>query len=365
MGFNIELICRQFETRGAFVDAQAFGSGHINDTYLVTHDDNGICVLTVLQRINHEIFKNPPSVMENIIRVTNHIRKKLQAEGADNIPRRVLTVLQTHNGNAYHRDPDGNYWRQYLFIENGKTYNTPQSPELVYRAARAFGRFLKMLEDLAGPPLNESIPDFHNGPERLRTFQEALIADLYNRAKNAKPEIDFVLQHAAILDVLPRLIVKRLVPIRVTHNDTKINNIIFDVNTGESLCIIDLDTVMPGSILYDFGDMVRTATCPAPEDEKNLSKVTIQTDLFEALVRGFLEETAGFITATERQHLLFGGKAITFEQTVRFLTDHLLGDVYYRTSYTEHNLDRCRTQLKLVQSIMQQEETLSAMVERS
>ena len=365
MALNIELICKHFETPGSFVDAHPFGSGHINDTYLVTHDDNGIRVLTVLQRINHEIFKDPPSVMENILRVTNHIREKLRAEGADNISRRVLTVLQTHSGNANWRDHDGNFWRQYVFIENGKTYDTPQSPELVYRAAKAFGRFLKMLEDLPGPPLNVSIPDFHNGFKRLLTFQEVLLANPYNRAKNAKPEIEFVLQYAYILDELSQLVSKGLVPIRTTHNDAKINNVIFDADTGESLCIIDLDTVMPGAILYDFGDMVRTYTCPAPEDEKDLSKVELKTDLFESLVRGFLEETAEFIAAAERRYLLFGGKAITFEQAVRFLTDYLRGDVYYRTSYSEHNLDRCRTQLKLMQSIMQQEEILSAIVERS
>jgi len=365
MNPNIEQICKQFQMRGIFFDAQLLGSGHINDTYLITHDDNGVSVRAVLQRINNDVFKDPPAVMDNITRVTVHLREKLQAQGVADISRRVLTVIRARDGNSYYRHPDGNYWRQYLFIENGKTFDTPQSTELVYAAARMFGQFLSMLTDLPEPPLNESIVDFHNGPKRFQTFQNALEGDLHNRAKNAGPQINFILKYAWILDVLPQLINSGRIPVRVTHNDTKINNIIFDDKTGQALCVIDLDTVMPGSILYDFGDMVRTATCRAAEDETDLSKVTIRLDLFEALVRGFLEQTEHFMTATEKEHIVFAGKMITFEQSIRFLTDYLNGDTYYKTAYPQHNLDRCKTQLKLIQSITEQEKTLNAVVEKS
>ena len=362
MSLNIEQICRQFQSRGTFLKTEPFGSGYINDTYLVTHDANGSRASAILQRINHDVFKDPPAVMANITRVTRHVREKLQAEGADDILRRVLTVIPARDGKSYYEDPDGNYWRQYIFIENGKTFDTPESPRVVYVAAKMFGRFLRMLADLPEPPLNETIVDFHNGPKRFQAFQNALEANPHGRAKNAKAEIRFVLQHAFILDVLPELVNSGQIPVRVTHNDTKINNVIFDDRTGEGLCIIDLDTVMPGLILYDFGDMVRTAACPVQEDEKDLSKVTIRMDLFEALAHGFLEETASFITAAERQHLVFASKMITFEQAVRFLTDYLKGDTYYKTSYPKHNLDRCRTQLKLVQSITEQQEAMNGSV---
>lgn len=362
MSLKIEQICEQFQSRGTFLKNEPFGSGYINDTYLVTHDDNGIPVRAILQRINHEVFKDPPALMDNITRVTDHVREKLQAEGADDILRRVLTVIPARDGKSCYRDPSGNYWRQYVFIEDGKTFDTPESPRVVYVAAKMFGRFLRMLADLPEPPLNETIVDFHNGPKRFHTFRNTLEADPHDRARNAKAETEFILQHASILDVLPNLVNSGQIPVRVTHNDTKINNVIFDDQTGEGLCIIDLDTIMPGLILYDFGDMVRTAACPAQEDEKDLSKVAVQMDLFKALARGFLEETASFITAAEKQHLVFAGKMITFEQAVRFLTDYLQGDTYYKTSYPEHNLDRCRTQLELVQSITEQQEAMNGAV---
>ena len=355
MSLNIEQICKHFQSRGTLLKTEPFGSGYINDTYLVTHDDNGIPVRAILQRINHEVFKDPPAVMDNITRVTGHVREKLRAEGADDILRRVLTVIPARDGKSYYKDPDGNYWRQYVFIENGKTFDTPESPRVVYAAAKMFGRFLRMLADLPEPPLNETIVDFHNGPKRFQAFANALEADPHDRAKNAKAETEFVLQHASILDVLPKLVTSGQIPVRVTHNDTKINNVIFDDKTGDGLCIIDLDTVMPGLTLYDFGDMVRTAACPVQDDEKDLSKVAIRMDLFEALARGFLEETASFVTAAEKQHLVFGGKMIILEQAIRFLTDYLQGDTYYKTNCPEHNLDRCRTQLKLIESITEQQ----------
>lgn len=364
MQYDIRTIERSFQIGGAFVDAKPWGTGHINDTYLVTHSKDGTFVRAILQRINHNIFKNPPAVMENITRVTDHIRDKLIADGADDIARRVLTVIPTYDGTAYHKDSEGNYWRAYVFIENGKTYDTFQSGTFAYEAARMFGRFLKMLTDLPGPTLNETIVDFHNSPKRFQAFVSTLKADPHNRAKDVKAEIEFVFEHVWIFDVLQELVKKGQIPIRVIHNDTKINNIIFDDRTNEGLCVIDLDTVMPGLSLYDFGDMVRTGTCLAEEDERDLSKVTLRMDLFENLLRGFLEETNSFLTPMEKKHLPFAGKLITFEQCVRFLTDYLDGDLYYKVHRERHNLDRCRTQLKLVESITEHDDKMFALVEK-
>lgn len=362
---DIESIVKEFQFDGRFLTAQLNEAGHINDTYVVAYDHNGTGVRYILQRINQNIFKNPREIMENITRVTSHIREKLMAEGASDICRRVLTVIPTHDGASYYKDSEGSYWRAYLFIENGRTYDTPQSPTHAYEAARMFGRFQRMLVDLPEPALYETIPDFHNGPKRFQQFQQALEADVCNRSKDARHEIDFLLKNAWIFDVLIKFVKNGEIPVRVTHNDTKINNVILDDKSGEGLCVIDLDTVMPGLALSDFGDMVRTATSPAEEDERDLSKVMMQMPLFESLVRGFLEETEAFLTPTEKRYLPFAGKLITFEQLTRFLADYLAGDVYYKVHREGHNLDRCRTQLKLVQSITEQEDEMNALVEKA
>ena len=365
MNPDIENISEQFQLEGAFLEAYPLGSGHINDTYVVTRKKNGRSIRTVLQRINHTIFINPALVMDNITRVTNHIHGKLLCEGADDISRRVLTVIPTHTGESYYKDAGGNFWRAYDFIENGKTYDTLESCVTAQKAAQMFGRFLKMLADLPQPALHETIADFHNGPRRFNLFQEALAGDPCHRAGTAETEIGFILKNAEILDVLPVLVRKGEIPIRPTHNDTKINNIIFDENTDEALCVIDLDTVMPGLILYDFGDLVRTATCPAEEDERDLTKVKVQIDLFEGLVKGFVEETKSFMNPGEKRHLVFGGKVIILEQAVRFLADYLQGDVYYKVSRKGHNLDRCRTQIKLFQSLTEQEGEMNDITEKA
>jgi Ser/Thr protein kinase RdoA (MazF antagonist) len=275
----------------------------------------------------------------------------------------VLTVVPTNDGASFYKDPAGEYWRAYLFIENGKTCDTPDSPAVVGETARMFGQFLSMLADMPGPPLNETIKDFHNGPKRLLAFQKAAEADSHNRARDAKSEIEFILNHSDTFVVLANLADKGGIPVRVTHNDTKINNVIFDCTTGQGLCIIDLDTVMPGLSLYDFGDMVRTATCPAAEDERDLSKVALDLGLFEALLH-FLRGTESLLSPAEIQHLPFAGRYITLEQAMRFLTDYLQGDVYYKVHRDGHNLDRCRTQLKLVQSMLEQDGPMHSLLEK-
>jgi hypothetical protein len=302
--------------------------------------------------------------MANAVRITEHIRGKMEA-AAPGSASRQLAVLTTKDDNPYYCDAAGNVWRMYNFIENAVTYDSLQSAALAREAARMFGWFQKMLIDLPGPPLYETILGFHNTPRRFERFQEVLQADVANRAKQAKSEIDFVFENAAICHVLYDLVKQGDIPVRIAHNDAKINNVMFDTSTSKGVCVIDLDTVMPGLSVYDFGDLVRTATCPAAEDERDLSKVAVDIALFEALAQGFVEETNLFLTPAERQHLVFGGMLITFEQLIRFLTDYLAGDVYYKVHREGHNLDRTRTQMRLVQSIIEQEQDLNRLVEEA
>ena len=358
---DVASIAGHFHIRGAPVDVAAVARGHINDTYILTARKGEIRTRYVLQRINHAVFKDPPRMMANITRITEHIRQKV-SQTDPQLARRQLTVIETDDGSGYHQDIDGNFWRVYNFIEDALTYDTLQSAARAGEAARMFGWFQRMLLDLPGPPLHDTIPDFHNTRRRLEVFQNVLTADAHNRARHARCEIDFLLENTEMSDVLPRLVARGEVPIRIAHNDAKINNVMLDRQTGRGVCVIDLDTVMPGLSLYDFGDLVRTAACGAAEDERDLSKVAVNLSLFEALALGFAAETAGFLTPAEREHLVFAGKLITYEQFVRFLTDYLAGDTYYKVSRDRHNLDRSRTQMKLVQSILEHEETMNAIV---
>ncbi len=360
MKYDLPLIARQFDTRGEPTEVAPVPVGHINDTYVVTVGANRY----VLQRINQIVFKKPVQVMENVIRITEHIRKKMEMIAPGSAARQ-LVVVATKDGNAYHQDAAANVWRMYNFIENAVTYDALQSAALAREAARMFGWFQRMLTDLPGPALHETIIGFHNTPRRFERFQEVVRADAVNRAKNAKTEIDFVFENAAICHTLFDLVKQGQIPVRIAHNDAKINNVMFDTKTNKGVCVIDLDTVMPGLSVYDVGDLVRTATCPAAEDERDLSKVAVDIALFEALTRGFVAEAGRFLTPTERSHLVFGGKLITFEQMIRFLTDYLAGDVYYKVHREDHNLDRTRTQMKLVQSIIEQEEYMNRLVERA
>ncbi len=374
MKYDLPFLVRQFDTRGEPGDIAPVPVGHINDTYVVTTcspaapgwgtprttPEGGGATRYILQRINQIVFKNPVQVMENAVRITEHIRAKMPPSDS-----RQLVVVAAKDSGAYYRDAAGNVWRMYNFIEDAVTYDSLQSAALAREAARMFGWFQRMLTDLPGPPLHETIVGFHNTPRRFERFQEVVQADVANRAKNAKTEIDFVFENAAICHILFDLVKRGEVPIRIAHNDAKINNIMFDTSTNQGVCVIDLDTVMPGLSVYDFGDLVRTATCPAAEDERDLSKVAVDIALFEALARGFVAEAGQFLTPAEKSHLVFGGKLITFEQMIRFLTDYLAGDVYYKVHREGHNLDRTRTQMKLVQSILEQEEDMNHLVERA
>jgi len=354
---NIGAVARQFQIRGKAASITPYGNGHINDTYCAVFVNGNAPERYILQHINGHIFKNPVALMENVERVTSHLAAQM-ADHPDR-DRRVLTLIPTHSGQSWHVDEEGKYWRTYRFIDNARTYEAVESPQQAYQAARAFGHFQQLLAELPAPRLHDTIPDFHHTPKRFAALEQAIAADVANRAKDALAEIEFALARKAIAGVL----LDANLPERVTHNDTKFNNVMLDDATGEGICVIDLDTVMPGLALYDFGDMVRTTTSPAKEDEQDLAKVTMQFSMFEALVRGYLASAGGFLTKEEKQHIAFAGKLITFEQGIRFLTDYLACDTYYKVHREGQNLDRCRTQFKLIESIEQQEERMNRLVE--
>jgi len=355
----IEIVAN-FVVAGKLVSVETFHSGHINDTFIITYT-NGKTGNTsyTLQRINHNVFKNPPSVIENIKKVTEHLQKKLKGHSA--VSRRSLALVPAKDGKLFYRDHNNNYWRLYFFIENTRTYDLLENEEQGYQVAKAFGEFQKLLSDLPGEELHETIPDFHNTPKRYSHLEKAIEEDCCGRSESAREEIEFALKRKDIAEMLP-LIEKKL-PKRVTHNDTKVNNVLIDDNSGEGICIIDLDTVMPGLSLFDFGDLVRTATSPAAEDERDLTKVTMRMSMFEALADGYLSEAGAFLTPEERGSLVYGSKLITLEIGVRFLTDYLNGDTYFKTRRDGHNLDRCRAQFKLVESIEAQEEEMNRYIE--
>jgi len=358
----IQPVLKKFNIMGDFISAEPYGNGHINDTFAVVFNQGGTNVRYILQRINGGIFKTPIKLMENIAHVTKHIHEKAKARGANDISRRVLTLVQTMNGENFVCDQDGSVWRCYIFVENSKSWDIIETPEQAFEAAKAFGAFQRDLMDYNGPQLFETIPMFHHTPSRFATLQKAVQEDIKNRAASVKSEIDFALSHANLANSLISLQEKGIIPERITHNDTKLNNVLLDNKTGEGICVLDLDTVMPGLSLYDFGDMVRTATNPVAEDELDLSKVVVQVSMFEAIAKGYLEGTAGTLLPVEREHLVTSGKLLTFECGIRFLTDYLQGDTYFKIKREAHNLDRCRTQFALVKSLEEHEERLMGFV---
>ena len=355
---DVRQIASCFQIEGEFLSASPYGAGHINDTYCAAFGRNGVQIRHIIQRINHNVFKDPAAMMENIQRVTAHLHCKFANQPAGN--RRALNLILARDGASCHVDKMDNFWRAYHFIEGASTRDTIESAQQAFEAAKAFGQFQQMLADLPAPRLHDSIPDFHNTPKRFAALEKAIAADAVNRARRAGPEIKFALQRKNITSML----LDTRLPERVTHNDTKLNNVLLDDQTGEGVCVIDLDTVMPGLALYDFGDIVRTATCPAAESERDLSKVQMQLPMFETVVRGYLEPASGFLTKNEKQFLAFSGKLITFETGIRFLTDFLSGDTYFKVDREAHNLDRCRTQFRLIQSIEEQEEEMNRVVEK-
>ncbi len=346
-------ICSKFVIYGDFLVAVPFGTGHINDTFQLTYDQGGGRLHYVLQRINHSVFKNPVHVMENVDRVTKHLLGKIHAGRAET-KKRTIRLLRTFSNLPYVQDSRGAFWRAYVFVENARSYDVLETTEQAYRTAHAFGEFQNDLTDLPGPRLHETIPNFHNTPKRVEQLEEAIQEDRVGRAGGVKREIDFIMKRRSDTEKLLRLNAEGAIPERITHNDTKVNNILIDDLSGEGLCVIDLDTVMPGLALYDFGDMVRAGTSPAEEDEVDLRKVGMRFEMFEAMFNGFTASAGNFLTPAERENLPFAGKLITLETGIRFLTDYINGDIYFKTRRPNHNLDRCRNQFRLVESIEQQ-----------
>ncbi len=359
---QLQDISKKFQIYGEILHAETLKIGHINETYTATYDQGGTRVRYIHQKINRNVFKNPVGVMKNVMRVTTHIRKKLEARNVRDLTRRSLVVIPTRDGQSFYENGGNEVWRTFVFVEGVETYEAVQTPFQAYQAGRAFGEFQHHLVDLPGERLLETIPNFHHTRKRFMALQQAIQKDHYNRAQEAKPEIDFALRHEAIVDVILNAMAKGKIPERITHNDTKFNNVMLDVLTGEAMCIVDLDTVMPGCALYDFGDMVRTTTSPTLEDELDLSKVKMQMPMFKKLAEGYLSTAGQFLTRAEKSHIAFSGKLITFEIGIRFLTDYLSGDHYFRIHRPAHNLDRCRTQFKLVESIERQEAAMQKYV---
>ena len=364
-GHDALAIAGEFALAGEIVSASPYGSGHINDTYKVDVKPTSGPSRFVLQRINHNVFRRPDELMENVERVCAHAYSKLKEAGEPNADRRTLRLIPTLEGKAWHIDAAGNRWRCYHFIEGATGHDVVRSPEQAYAAAKSFGAFQSLLADLPGGRLHETIPDFHHTPSRFARFQQALAKDSQGRAAASVPEIAFALARAHEVSIVVDALRDGTLPERVTHNDTKLNNVLLDDITQEGVCVIDLDTVMPGSVLYDFGDLVRTSTSPAAEDETDLAKVRMQFPMFEALIKGYLESAAGFLTPKEKELLPFAGKLITFEIGLRFLTDWLEGDTYFKIKRPTHNLDRARTQFKLVESIEAQLPAMQALIEQA
>ncbi len=355
-------ISEQFSLVGSPISIEPYGNGHIHDTFCVTCKKGVQSVRYILQRLNQEVFKQPNKVMDNISRIVAHLDNKQSAQKSLHSKTRSLHLIKANDGGFWF-EVNNAFWRLFSFVEGTYTIEVVTSKKIVYEAAAAFARFQHDLIDLPGPNLHETIPDFHNTTKRLAQFEEALSADVCGRAKECSKEIILVKKYEELAYLADALMKSKNIPKRVVHNDTKVNNVLFDKKSDQGVCVIDLDTVMPGSILFDFGDMVRTATVLEPEDSSRCAKMTIQKDLFCALVKGYLSEAKVFITPDEIDNLVFSAKLITFEVGVRFLTDYLAGDRYFKTDYKEHNLVRCRNQFQLLNSLEVQEKELEKIVQ--
>ena len=351
-----------FKYEGMLVEERPYGNGHINDTFLLTFDVAEMgSIKVILQRMNKDIFKNPVELMENIQGVTEHLRKKIIERGGDP-ERETLNIIPTVDGKPYYVDSYGEYWRSYRFITGATSYDQVECIDDFYQSAVSFGNFQCLLADYPAETLHETIVGFHDTKARFEVFKKAVADDVCGRAAYVQKEIDFVLAHEDVANVLGELQAKGELPLRVTHNDTKLNNIMIDDKTGKGICVIDLDTVMPGLSVNDFGDSIRFGANTASEDEKDLSKVSCSLELYEAYVKGYIEGCDGKLTDKEIEMLPTGAKVMTFECGMRFLTDYLQGDTYFKIHRENHNLDRCRTQFKLVEDMEAKWDEMQAIV---
>jgi len=352
MSVNLKEIFELFSADGTYLNGEPFGSGHIHDTFRIEtlekeKDDY------ILQKLNDKIFKNIPGLQKNIERVTVHLREKLSSIPGSDIKRECLRLIPAKNGKSWITDNNGSYWRMYIFIANHRSYNIVDTPDKAREGGKAIGRFQAMLSDLPGEPLYETIPFFHNVQKRLETFKRIVNEDPAERVGKVSDEIDFVMSRSEEMKIILKLGNEGKIPVRITHNDTKFNNILLDEN-DKALCVIDLDTVMPGYVHYDFGDAIRTAANIAAEDEKELSKVKMDINLFEAYASGYLSETKDTLNAVEKEYLAFAPRLITYIIALRFLTDYIDGDHYFKIHHEHHNLQRARAQFRLVESMEEQ-----------
>ena len=359
---NVLEIAKHFQYEGTAVSFEQCHVGHINGTFFITCEGKET-IRYVLQRINTNVFTKPVEVVENMVNVCEFLKKKIAAEGGD-VNRETLTLIPALDGKMYYVDEENNYWRTYRAVEGVETHNLSESTEMFRSAACAFGRFFNRLADFPADQLHITIPNFHNTVSRFADLKRAIAEDRAGRAKDVQAEIDFCMAHEGITSLLMDGIEDGRYKLGVTHNDTKLNNILIDKETQKGICIIDLDTVMPGSLLFDFGDAIRFGASSALEDETDLDKVYVVPEMFEAYVDGFLSELRGSITEDEIRALPVAATVITFEIGIRFLADYLNGDIYFGIKYPQHNLDRARNQFKLVADGEAKRDQLNAIVEK-
>ena len=358
-------VAAAFPLEGRLVSVAPHGSGHINETYAAAFASASGQRRYIFQKVNHRIFKDVPALMDNVRRVTAHIAAKVRAAAGEAAAARVLTLVPARDGRAFAQDVGGGFWRVYDFIEGAHTMDRVTNETQAREAAGAFGEFQAQLADLPGGRLHETIPNFHHTRSRFEALRRAVQEDPVQRAAEVRAEIEFAFAREADSDGLLTLLARGEISERVTHNDTKINNVMLDDTTGRTVAVIDLDTIMPGLPLYDFGEMVRTSASSAMEDDPDPANMHVVLPLFRALVEGYLgSEVGAVLNATERAHLGFAGKLMTYENGLRFLTDYLSGDTYYKIKHPRHNLDRCRTQFALVRSIEGAQAGMSAIIEK-
>jgi aminoglycoside phosphotransferase (APT) family kinase protein len=358
-------VAEAFDLPGRWLGSRPYGSGHINETVLAVCDDGAGPVRFVQQRINGRVFRAPAQVMENIARVTAHLLAALEREGAPERERRALRLVPARDGRPFWVDAEGETWRTWRFVEGATSRDVVRGPGDARAAAEAFGRFQARLADLSGPRLHETIPRFQCARTRFEQLLAAVRADARGRLAACRAEVDFALAREPMVDRLAALHASGALPERVTHGDTKINNVLLDERTGEGLCVIDLDTVMPGLALYDFGDLVRTAATRAAEDERDLARVRVEPELFAAIVEGWLAGAGDLLSPAERAEMAFAGRLLPLVIGMRFLADHLAGDAYFRVHRPGQNLDRARVQLRLVAEMEREAGRLEEVVGRA
>lgn len=356
-------ILSNFAINGEFISCEPYGSGLINRTYVAVYNEGGKRVRYIVQRINTNLFKNVDGLMNNIKIVTEFNRAEIVKRGGDP-NRESLTLVPTENGGTYFRTEEGDCYRVYVFIENAKGYDVVEKPEHFYESAVAFGKFAMLLDRFDSSKLFEVLPDFHNTVKRFNNFKKSLEADKFNRAKDVKKEIEFALNREKITHTIVDLLASGKMPSRVTHNDTKLNNVLIDTRTDKAVSVIDLDTMMPGSICYDFGDSIRFGCNPCLEDTPETEKVIFNMPLFETYTKGYLSVFGDTITDIERKNLPMGAILMTYECGIRFLTDYLDGDVYFRKTREGQNIDRTRTQFKLVSDMEKRYDEMLSAVEK-